>query len=78
MDDGKLMERTFQTHDLRKSYICEMFKENYDIEDIKKRASHKQITVTINNYIEGHRKGYLEYERDSKGSIKPLKNITLN
>jgi hypothetical protein len=54
-----------------------MFKNNCDIEAIKMRASHKKIIVTINNYIEGHRKGYLEKLRENTPS-KKLSNTTVN
>ena len=59
-DSGNKSNRHFQSHDLRKSYICEMYKDGCEVEAIKLRASHKKVAVTINSYIEGHRKGYLD------------------
>ena len=61
---GNQSYRRFQSHDLRKSYICEMFKDGCEVESIKMRASHKKVAVTINSYIEGHRKGFLDKMRE--------------
>lgn len=41
-----------------------MYKDGFEVEAIKLRASHKKVAVTINSYIEGHRKGYLDKIRD--------------
>lgn len=41
-----------------------MYKDGCEVEAIKLRASHKKVAVTINSYIEGHRKGYLDKIRD--------------
>jgi hypothetical protein len=54
-----------------------MYKDNYDVESIKMRASHKNVVVTINSYIEGHRKGYLDTVRGNTPS-KTLSNTTVN
>jgi hypothetical protein len=55
-----------------------MYKENYNIEDIRVRACHKNSSVTMSSYIEGHRKGDLDGMRESNGTVKTLKNITCN
>jgi hypothetical protein len=54
-----------------------MYKDNCDIEAIKMRASHKKVVVTINSYIEGHRKGYFDKVR-VKSLKKTLSNTTVN
>ena len=41
------------------------------------RASHKKVVVTINSYIEGHRKGYLDNIRGNSLK-KTLSNTTVN
>jgi|LakMenEpi13Sep09_1017268.scaffolds.fasta_scaffold11235_2 hypothetical protein len=43
-----------------------MYKEGYNVDDIRVRASHKSMTVTINSYIDGHRKEFLEQTRTLK------------
>lgn len=54
-----------------------MYKNGCDIEKIKLRAAHKKVIVTINSYIEGHRKNYLDSCRE-KNASRDLLNLTVN